>query len=412
MSLFVLFESASGYALFEQTESDEIGELLEEMQNAMADLSRFSKVIKLKAFVPFKAAEEALEAANDISEGILNDGLRSFLEMNLPAAKKDKKPKFSLGVIDSKIGNSISEEMGACIYISALLSVCCKKNKKLVNLIQCLDTGIPCTTKDPVPELIRGIRLHFGSLRYSSCFLTCIYHGNRMYRMSCFRHIEISCYPTSQNFLARSTLRQGARRWGPVPCAARPCTLVLPLQGQVQREQVIALALRTALPLLPRPRSGCSFPLRQDNMIIQSISLLDTLDKDINTFAMRVKEWYGWHFPELVRIVGDNYKCGPPRAPPIPPLPPFSSLLSLAAPRLSLLLCACPIARRVACPTPPKSSFSRLPSRSLLPSNILPLSTPTAPPDVHRARRSAAGAPARRGAGTRGWCRRWRCGRR
>jgi nucleolar protein 56 len=115
MSLFVLFESASGYALFEQTESDEIGELLEEMQNAMADLSRFSKVIKLKAFVPFKAAEEALEAANDISEGVLNDGLRSFLEMNLPAAKKDKKPKYNLGVIDSKIGNSISEEMGRSI---------------------------------------------------------------------------------------------------------------------------------------------------------------------------------------------------------------------------------------------------------------------------------------------------------
>jgi nucleolar protein 56 len=35
----------------------------------------------------------------------------------------------------------------------------------------------------------------------------------------------------------------------------------------------------------------------------QSISLLDTLDKDINTFAMRVKEWYGWHFPELVRTL-------------------------------------------------------------------------------------------------------------
>jgi hypothetical protein len=43
-------------------------------------------------------------------------------------------------------------------------------------------------------------------------------------------------------------------------------------------------------------------------MIIQSISLLDTLDKDINTFSMRIKEWYGWHFPELVKIVSDNYK--------------------------------------------------------------------------------------------------------
>ncbi|MEW5299658.1 MAG: hypothetical protein WDW38_004290 [Sanguina aurantia] len=44
-----------------------------------------------------------------------------------------------------------------------------------------------------------------------------------------------------------------------------------------------------------------------DNMIIQAIALLDTLDKDVNTFVMRVREWYSWHFPELVRIVNDNY---------------------------------------------------------------------------------------------------------
>lgn len=42
-------------------------------------------------------------------------------------------------------------------------------------------------------------------------------------------------------------------------------------------------------------------------MIIQSIALLDQLDKDLNTFAMRVKEWYSWHFPELKDIVKDNY---------------------------------------------------------------------------------------------------------
>jgi nucleolar protein 56 len=48
-------------------------------------------------------------------------------------------------------------------------------------------------------------------------------------------------------------------------------------------------------------------PGRADNMIIQSIALLDQLDKDLNTFAMRVREWYGWHFPELKDIVKDNY---------------------------------------------------------------------------------------------------------
>lgn len=47
---------------------------------------------------------------------------------------------------------------------------------------------------------------------------------------------------------------------------------------------------------------------KADNMIIQAIALLDTLDKDVNTFVMRVREWYSWHFPELVKIINDNYQ--------------------------------------------------------------------------------------------------------
>ena len=46
---------------------------------------------------------------------------------------------------------------------------------------------------------------------------------------------------------------------------------------------------------------------RSDNMIINAIALIDILDKDINTFIMRVREWYGWHFPELVKVINDNY---------------------------------------------------------------------------------------------------------
>lgn len=45
---------------------------------------------------------------------------------------------------------------------------------------------------------------------------------------------------------------------------------------------------------------------RVDNMIIQAIALLDQLDKDMNTFSMRVREWYSWHFPELARLVSDQ----------------------------------------------------------------------------------------------------------
>jgi len=119
-TLFVLYESASGYALLEQTESDEIGQFLEEMQSAMADLSRLSKVVKLKAFIPFQSAQEALEGINDISEGVLNEKLKGFLEMNLPTGKKDKKDKkYQLGVLDTKIGSAISEVLFAQTSCSA-----------------------------------------------------------------------------------------------------------------------------------------------------------------------------------------------------------------------------------------------------------------------------------------------------
>ena len=43
-----------------------------------------------------------------------------------------------------------------------------------------------------------------------------------------------------------------------------------------------------------------------DTMIVQAIGLLDDLDKELNTYAMRVREWYGWHFPEMSKILSDN----------------------------------------------------------------------------------------------------------
>lgn len=47
-------------------------------------------------------------------------------------------------------------------------------------------------------------------------------------------------------------------------------------------------------------------PDKVDTMIVQAINLLDELDKEINIYAMRVKEWYGWHYPEMQKIVLDN----------------------------------------------------------------------------------------------------------
>ena len=47
-------------------------------------------------------------------------------------------------------------------------------------------------------------------------------------------------------------------------------------------------------------------PDKVDTMVVQAIALLDDLDKELNTYAMRVKEWYGWHFPEMAKIINDN----------------------------------------------------------------------------------------------------------
>lgn len=80
-----------------------------------------------------------------------------------------------------------------------------------------------------------------------------------------------------------------------------------------------------ALQLTRRNRFKLKFsPDKVDTMVVQAVALLDDLDKEINIYAMRVKvsldfygvfeafandclkEWYGWHFPELGKIIIDN----------------------------------------------------------------------------------------------------------
>ncbi|KAJ0571149.1 putative Nop domain-containing protein [Helianthus annuus] len=211
MALYLLYESASGYGLFLAHGIDEIGQNTEAVRNSVTDLNRFGKVVKLAAFNPFESALDALNQCNAVSEGQMTDELRNFLELSLPKVKEGKKPKFSLGVADPKIGSHIHEE-----------------------------TKIPCQSNEFVLELIRGVRLHFD------------------------RFIE----------------------------NLKP--------GDLEKAQ---LGLGHSY-----SRAKVKFNVnRVDNMVIQAIFLLDTLDKDVNSFSMRVREWYSWHFPELVKIVNDNY---------------------------------------------------------------------------------------------------------
>lgn len=104
MQLFILFESASGYALFEKEDFDEVGGQLKQIQKSLGNVERFSKMVKLAAFQPFKTAEEALENLSAITQNEVPKTLKSFLTTNLPATKSAKKQKFMLGIAEPKMG--------------------------------------------------------------------------------------------------------------------------------------------------------------------------------------------------------------------------------------------------------------------------------------------------------------------
>ncbi|CAG0915016.1 unnamed protein product [Notodromas monacha] len=72
----------------------------------------------------------------------------------------------------------------------------------------------------------------------------------------------------------------------------------------IPRKEYAAMALGLAHSL---SRYKLKFsPDKVDVMIVQAISVLEDLDKELNNYVMRCKEWYGWHFPELTKIVTDN----------------------------------------------------------------------------------------------------------
>lgn len=69
MASHVLFESASGYAVFEVKLRAELEALTKAVQESVTDQSKFQKMVSLISFAPFKSAGNALENINDVSEG-------------------------------------------------------------------------------------------------------------------------------------------------------------------------------------------------------------------------------------------------------------------------------------------------------------------------------------------------------
>jgi len=87
-NLYILYEHASGYALFRVREFEEIGMTIPQVEESVVDLSKFATVVKLVGFYPFQSGINALDNINAISEGVVHDDLRTFLDTNLPKEKK------------------------------------------------------------------------------------------------------------------------------------------------------------------------------------------------------------------------------------------------------------------------------------------------------------------------------------
>jgi len=76
------------------------------------------------------------------------------------------------------------------------------------------------------------------------------------------------------------------------------------LLAGLPKKEMMAMALGLAHSL---SRYKLKFsPDKIDTMIVQAVCLLDELDKELNNYIMRCREWYGWHFPELGKIITDN----------------------------------------------------------------------------------------------------------
>ena len=94
MATHALFETSSGYAVFEVKLHDAVGSLEKAVQSSIDDYSKFSKMVSLVSFAPFQNAAHALENMNDISESASYFSFRletAFIRLQTPST-----PTFSL----------------------------------------------------------------------------------------------------------------------------------------------------------------------------------------------------------------------------------------------------------------------------------------------------------------------------
>ncbi|GIY35138.1 hypothetical protein CDAR_206921 [Caerostris darwini] len=102
--LYVLYENATGYALFRTTEFEEIALFLPQVKKSILDISKFRSIVFLTAFHSFESIKDSFENMKSILEGQIHMDLQLFLENNIPKASKSRQTVV-LGVADPSLAS-------------------------------------------------------------------------------------------------------------------------------------------------------------------------------------------------------------------------------------------------------------------------------------------------------------------
>ena len=194
MSLYVLYEGPTGYAIFKHEASEEIDAAPKELQKSGA-----LKLVASTSFITPKSAPDDCACA---SEGPLSGFLSEFLKSTMSKEVGDDS-NWELGVSDPCVGDAIHELLGFKIVSNEAISemACCIRLNA--------EKLLPNSQKGDIDERAFDVKFN-------------VYHSRKM--------------------------------------------------------------------------------------IIQASALLEHLDKGVNLLGVRVKEWYGLHFPELAKEVPEPSK--------------------------------------------------------------------------------------------------------
>lgn len=249
--------------------------------------------VTLKQFRKFEDTADALEAATALNAGKMSDSLKKFLKS---AVKGEK-----LAVFDHKLASSISKK----------LEIECIADSTVAEFMRCIRSQLSNLLSGSLPQAqlnqmtlglshsLSRYKLKFSPEKVDTMIVQAVCTSKSLpSTQSCLVSEEDAFKITFADTLSLIVLTKSVIHpifsmfFGPPSLVA--CGFDSSLSNA---------ASHRPLPLSTSSSHQHQLPLPHEHI---KIALLDDLDKDLNIYTMRAREWYGYHFPELIKVVPDN----------------------------------------------------------------------------------------------------------